>query len=323
MGKESPLDLNRGVAFTAEAQLERTLSDLEVGECSGEQTSLAGVEYAFKHALTQEVAYNSLLIERRKFLHERAAGSMESLYAERLEDHLSELAHHYGLSDNTRKALEYLKRAAQQAVGRSAHMEAVGLFRSALELLRAVPETLERDQEELELQLGLGVPLHAIKGTSSPEMRETYARARELCRQMGESPQLFPVLVGLWGFYNIRAELGTARQLAPPLVSIAEDRQDPDLLLIAHDTVGENLYSGGEFVPARTHLERASSLYYSARHGSLVSLYWMDRGVNSLAYAGRTLWVLGYPDQAVDRVNRALAWRESCPTPIALIWHRS
>jgi len=294
------------------------LSDLQTGEFIYEQPALSGVEYAFKHALTQEVAYNSLLIERRKFLHERAAESMESLYAERLEDHLSELAHHYERSGNSRKALEYLKRAGQQAVGRSAHVEAVGLFRSALELLKAVPETPERDQEELELQLGLGVPLHAIKGTSAPEMRETYARARELCRQMGETRQLFPVLVGLWGFYNGRAELGTARQLAEQLLSIAEDRQDPDLLLIAHDTVGENMYSGGEFVPARTHLERASALYNPSRHRSLPSLYWMNRGVNSLAYAGNALWILGYPDQAVDRVDRALALARELSHPYSL-----
>jgi predicted ATPase len=106
--------------------------------------------------------------------------------------------------------------------------------------------------------------------------------------------------------------------LAQQLLSIAESRQDPDLLLIAHDTVGENMYSRGEFVPARTHLERASSLYDSARHGSLVSLYWMDRGVNSLAYAGSTLWVLGYPDQAVDRVERALALARELSHPFSL-----
>jgi class 3 adenylate cyclase/predicted ATPase len=318
MGKESPLDLIRRVASRAGTQLGRMLSDLQTGEFIYEQPALSGVEYAFKHALTQEVAYNSLLIERRKLLHERAAGSMESLYAERLEDHLSELAHHYERSGNSRKALEYLKRAGQQAVGRSAYVEAVGLFRSALELLKAVPETPERDQEELGLQLGLGVPLHAIKGTSSPEMRETYARARELCQQMGETLRLFPVLVGLWGFYNMRAELDTARQLAQQLLSIAEDRQDPDLLLIAHDTLGENMYSGGEFVPARTHLERASSLYDSARHGSLGSLYWLDRGVSSLGYAGNTLWVLGYPDQAVDRVERALALARELSHPYSL-----
>ena len=318
MGKESPLDLIRRVTSTAVAQLERMLSDLQAGEFIYEQPSLAGVEYAFKHALTQEVAYNSLLIERRKLMHERAAASMESLYSERLDDHLNELAHHYELSDNTRKALEYLKRSAQQAVGRSAHMEAVGRFRSALELLRAVPETPERDQEELELQLGLGVPLHAIKGTSAPEMRETYARARELCQQMGETLRLFPVLVGLWGFYNMRAELGTSRQLAQQLLSIAEDRQDPDLLLIAHDTLGESMWSGGEFVPARTHLERASALYNPSRHRSLVSLYWMDRGVNSLAWTGHTLWILGYPDLAVDRVDRALALARELSHPYSL-----
>src|SRR5260370_20000747 len=135
---------------------------------------------------------------------------------------------------------------------------------------------------------------------------------------MGETRQLFPVLVGLWGFYNGRAELGTARQLAEQLLSIAEDRQDPDLLLIAHDTVGENMYSGGEFVPARTHLERASALYNPSRHRSLPSLYWMNRGVNSLAYAGNALWILGYPDQAVDRVDRALALSRELSHPYSL-----
>src|ERR1700674_3520149 len=103
MGRESPLALISQVTSQSDAELEPRLSALQAGEFIYEQPTAAGVEYTFKHALTQEVAYNSLLVERRKPLHERAAGAMESLYAERLDDHLSDLAHHYQRSDNVTK----------------------------------------------------------------------------------------------------------------------------------------------------------------------------------------------------------------------------
>src|SRR5712664_4243947 len=107
------------------------LSDLQLAEFIYERPAMGDVEYTFKHALTLEVAYNSVLVERRRLLHERAARAIEALFSDRLEDHLSELAHHYERSGNVRKALEYLQRAGQQEVGRSAYVEAVGLFRSA------------------------------------------------------------------------------------------------------------------------------------------------------------------------------------------------
>ncbi len=167
MGRESPLALIRQVTSTADAPLEQMLSDLQAGEFIYEQPALADLEYAFKHALTQEVAYNSLLIERRKVLHERAAASMESLYVERLEDHLSDLAHHYRRSDNVSKAVKFLGRAGRQASQRSSHAEAMGLFTSALELLQVLPETPERIEQELALRLGLGAALTAAKGWSA------------------------------------------------------------------------------------------------------------------------------------------------------------
>jgi len=121
----APLALSRNQAGEGQSELERMLSDLQAGEFIYEQPAPAGVEYTFKHALTQDVAYNSLLIERRKVLHERVAVAMESLYVERLDDHLGDLAHHYSRSDNLSKAVEYLGRAGQQAMRRSAHADAI------------------------------------------------------------------------------------------------------------------------------------------------------------------------------------------------------
>jgi len=115
MGRESPLRVIRQMASVAEVQLERILADLQAGEFVYEQSAATDVEYVFKHALTQEVAYNSLLIERRKQLHERAGQALESMFAGQLDDHLGELARQYSHSDNSTKAIEYLGRAGQQA----------------------------------------------------------------------------------------------------------------------------------------------------------------------------------------------------------------
>src|SRR5713226_479503 len=125
MGRESPLALISRVTSQSDAELEPRLSALQAGEFIYEQPAAAGVQYTFKHALTQEVAYNSLLIERRKLLHERAAVAIEMLYVDQLDDHLSDLAHHFERSRNAGKALEYLGRAAQQAERRSAYVEAI------------------------------------------------------------------------------------------------------------------------------------------------------------------------------------------------------
>ena len=128
-----------------------------------EQPATGGIEYVFKHALTQEVAYNSLLIERRKQLHERAGQAIESIFADQLDDHLTQLAHHYSLSDNADKAVEYLGRAGQQALQRSAHTDAINSLTAAMDLLQKLPQDTERVQRELRLQFALGQALMSVK----------------------------------------------------------------------------------------------------------------------------------------------------------------
>ncbi len=313
MGRESPLGLVRRVASHADTRLDRMLAELRAAEFIYEQPALTDIEYAFKHALTLEVAYNSLLIERRKLLHGRAGAAIEALYADRLDDYLSDLARHYQRSTNIEKALEYLGRAGQQAIQRSSHAEAIELFTSALELLQALPDAPQRLEQELALRLGLGAALSPVKGWSAPEMGEVFARTHELCRQIGETPHLFRALGGLCEYYIVRGEMEPALELAQQVLSIARSVEDTAPLHTAHFLMGQTYFWMGQFMPAQTHLELSCSLYDPARDpfhavpSFRFDLHGFCKGVHPLMFSGTAAWYLGFPDQARDRVERALS----------------
>ncbi|HEV8718400.1 MAG TPA: adenylate/guanylate cyclase domain-containing protein [Candidatus Binatia bacterium] len=320
IGREFPLSLVRQVVLQPEEELYRLLSSLQRKEFLYEQPAFPEVEYAFKHALTQEVAYGSVLQERRKAWHEQTAQAIEVLFHSRLEDHYGELAHHYSRSSNTQKAVEYLQLAGQQAVQRSAHAEAIGHMTTALELLKTLPDTPERTQQELRLQIALGVPLVITKGYSASEVGAVYSRARELCQQMGETPQRFSVLWGLWAFYNARAEFHTSHELGEQLLRLAETGQDLALLVEAHFALGDTLVCLGEFVPARAQLEKGIVLYNPLKHGSHAFLYGQDPGVGALSWAVWALWFLGSPAQALKRTHEALTLAQGLSHPYSLVY---
>ncbi len=311
IGREFPLSLARQVVSLSEAELYRLLSSLQHKELLYEQPAFPDVEYLFKHALTQEVAYGSLPQERRKAIHEQTATAMEALYRVNVEEHYSELAHHYSRSGNTPKAVEYLHKAGQQAVQRCAYTEAISHVTQATELLETLPDTPERTQRAITVQTLLGLALHATRGQAAPEVERAYARARELGQQLGQTPQLFPTLYGLWGFYLVQGELSTTHELGEQLLNLARRDQDPALLLDAHRALGFTLYHLGEFAPAREHAEQAIALYDPRRQN--VSAF--IPGVTALSCAALALWHLGYPDQALKRNEEALtlAWERSHP----------
>src|SRR5262249_42429997 len=198
IGKEFPLSLPTQVANKPQDELHALLSHLQAAEFLYERPAFPEIEYLFKHALTQEVAYNSVLQERRKVLHERTAQALEALYPTTLEDHYSDLAHHYSRSGNTPKAVDYLRRAGRQAVQRSANAEAVTHFTAALEFLQTLAETPERAQQELTLQIALGMPLMLTQGFTAPEVRAVLTRVLALCQQLGDTPHLLPALAVAW-----------------------------------------------------------------------------------------------------------------------------
>jgi len=317
IGKEFSLSLLKQVVDKSEEELYRLLSRLQAGEFIYEQPAFPEVEYIFKHALTQEVAYNSLLMERRSELHERAAKAIEVLFYYRLEDHYGELAHHYNRSGNIPKAVEYLQLAGQQAVQRSANTEAISHLTTALDLLKTLPDTPERTQRELTLQITLGTPLAATKGWAAPEVGKIYTRTRELCQQVGETPQLFPVLQGLWGFYLMRAEIQTAQELGNQLLTLAQNVQDPALLLQAHFASVYSLFCLGELVPARAHLEQSLALYDPQKSRSYAVRTIMSR-VTGLTTEALVLWLLGYPEQGLQKDHEALTLAQELAHPQSL-----
>jgi class 3 adenylate cyclase len=191
IGREFPLPLVQRVAQVSEEALDEMLSHLQNADFINEEPAFPDIEYAFKHALTQEVAYNSLLAERRQLIDQQIAEAMEACYGERLSDHLKELALHYSRSGNALKAIEYLRLAGEQATSRSFLQEAIAQLEAALVLLPKLQDAAVRDQQELAIRIALMMPLNNINQMAAPTNQQNVSRARSLCEQLDQS-QLFP-----------------------------------------------------------------------------------------------------------------------------------
>lgn len=319
LGREFSYDVLQAVSPLDDTALQKELTRLVEAELLYQKGLPPQTRYLFKHALIQDVAYQTLLKSRRQQLHQRVAQVLEKQFPTILESQPELVAYHYTEAGLISQAVPYWHKAGQKAIERSANLEAVAHLSKGLELLSTLPDTPERIQQELLLQIVIGVPLVATKGYGAAEVEKAYARARELCRQVGETPQLFLVLHGLWRFYLVRAELQTAQELATQLLQLAQRLQDPALLLEAHWALGLTLFNLGHFVLAQEHLERSIALYDAHQHHTHVFLYGQDPGVASLAWASWTLWWLGYPDQALKRSQEAvaLAREQSYPHSLA------
>jgi predicted ATPase len=255
------------------ATLQRELGRLVEAEIVYQRGLPPQASYTFKHALIQGAAYESLLKSTRQQYHQRIAQVLESQFPETAEAEPELVAHHYTEAGLNAQAVDHWQRAGQHAIQRSAHAEAIVHLTKGLELLKTLPDTPERLQRELDVQTHLGPVLIATKGYAAQEVEQTYTRARELCQQMGETPQLFLVLSGLRHFYEVRAELQTARGLGEQLLTLAQGVQDPALLVQAHFALGETLWWLGEFAPARILLEQGMAFYNPHQHRSQAIRY--------------------------------------------------
>jgi class 3 adenylate cyclase/predicted ATPase len=317
IGKEFPFGLLRMVAEGGEEDLRGRLARLQAGEFIYEQPAFPEPEYTFKHALTQEVAYGSLLVERRRPLHERTARAIEELYRDRLDEHYGELAHHYDRTENVPKAVEYLHLAGEQAAQRSAYGEAIGQLSRGVELVQTLPESPERARQELFLQLALGPALNVTRGFGTPEGEQAFVRARDLCEQLGEAPQVFRALIGPYTFHLARAELERAGELVQDLLRLARETGESAHLLWAHAAMGETAFWRGELLQAREHLEEAIARYDPKEPQSRgFPFYQIDPGVGARVNLGSTLWQLGYPEQALTRSQESLALARGLSHPV-------
>jgi predicted ATPase/class 3 adenylate cyclase len=317
IGRQFPMRLIRQVIAQPEADLYRLLASLQHKEFLYEQPAFPESEYIFKHALTQEVAYGTVLQEQRKALHERTGQAIEALYKDNLDDHYSELARHYRQSGNTEKAIQYLHLAGQQAAKRSAHAEAITHLTAAMEALKILPDTAGRVQQELTLQILLGASLGVIKGNAAQEVEAVYTRARILCEQAGETAQLAPILFGLRACHLVRGKLHIALDYSKQCLRLARDTKDQTVLLEALTAVGNTFLWLGEFDQARIHLEQSLTLY-DAQYRSHAFSSSQDPGVFSASYLSQVLWGLGYMDQALEKVEKALRLAQELHHPPSL-----
>jgi class 3 adenylate cyclase/tetratricopeptide (TPR) repeat protein/ribosomal protein L40E len=314
IGKNFPLNLVKHITASPDDLLEPMLKGLQTGEFIYEQPALGETEYTFKHALTQEVAYNSVLMERRRLLHERTGEAIEALSKDRIDDHLAELAHHYSRTANTRKAVEYLFRAGSQAEARFAYSEAITRLSSALDFLKHLPDDAERARQELSVQSVLGSSLSAAKGWSAPELEPVYARARELCAQIRDPVLAFRALHGQWAIRWWKLELHDALELADELLASAEKVKAPKMLLAGNFARGTTLISLGQLVSANEHLEKALAIFDLRQPIASLELY----RVSAFGFLCIGLFGLGYPDRAWAKSREMLEVAQRSSDPYAL-----
>ncbi len=275
IGREFPVSLIRAVLIKSGDELARMLNDLQFGEFIYEQPALGDTEYIFKHALTQQVAHDSLLLERRKILHERIGEAIEALYSDRLEEHLPELVNHYKQSNNVHKAVYFLSLAAEQAGSRSAMAEAESYLHDAIGLLSTQRASPERDAIELGLQTTLGALLTG-KSYGAQEKEEPLQRACELCDRVTDSGAVVSALFHIVQFYISRMRMNEARALAERATRLVQTIEDPLHEIGAWHNLGEVLFWLGEPLSVCTYADRALALYEEIPRPALIRYFGLD-----------------------------------------------
>jgi predicted ATPase len=291
IGRQFAYELLATVSQLDATTLQRELGRLVDAEIVYQRGLPPQSTYVFKHALIQDAAYQSLLKSTRQHYHQRIAQVLAAQFPETTEVEPELLAHHSTEAGLTEQAVHYWYQAGQRAIQRSAHTEAIHHLTQGLALLTTLPETPARVSQELRLLVALGTVLIAAKGFAAPEVEPVYTRAYALCQQSEDAPHHFDVLLGLWRFSLVRAELPRAYTLGQHLLTLAHRQQEPALLLGAHYAVGATLFFQGELLPAREHLEQGLALYALPEHQALAFHYGIDPGVLCGVYIAETLWL--------------------------------
>src|SRR5215813_6171854 len=274
--------------------------------------------YGFRHALYQELLYERIPVSRRARWHHQIGMRLEEAFGPRAGEAAAELAVHFVHGRDDHRAVQYLQRAAETAVQRHAHREALGYLTRALDLLKTQPDTPERAQWELRLLLALGPVVIAAKGYAAADVERVYSRALQLCQHLGEIPQLFPVLVGLRKFYQVRAAYQTAHELGERLLVMAQSLHDPALLLEGRFGIGISLYYLGDFVASREQYTQGLVLYDTQQPRSRAAFFGQDTGVACYTFEALALWLLGYPDQALHRSREGLTLAQQLAHPFSV-----
>jgi class 3 adenylate cyclase/predicted ATPase len=320
IGRRFSYELLRGIAQRSDAELQRTLGALVDAELVYAEGLIPDTTYLFKHALIQEAAYGSLLKRRRTELHRAVADCLATEFPAVAEAQPEVVAEHYTAATLAPEAMRWWQTAGERANKRAAHAEAIKHYGTALELLAGLPGDVMRDRAELGLRVPLGLSLASSRGYAAPEVEENYRRAHELCQRLGETAELFPVVRGLCTFYIVRDNHLVASQLADQCLRIGQETRTIEYLIEGYNALGYATFYLGELRRSRALLEQGVALYESHRGSPLPSLTPQDPGVACLSLLASVLWLLGHPDQAVQRLEDALALARGLESPFSLAY---
>ena len=291
--------------------------------------------YTFKHALVRDAAYATLSRGKRQRLHKRIADALENGFALTVETQPELLAHHLAEAGFAERAIDYLRRAGQRSIERSANAEAIGHLTRALELLQSRPDNPQRKRAAFPLEAMLSQAMIASYGYTAPSTRETLRRARALIDNSTDPLPKFAVLYGLWASHYTAGEPAKLWDTAVEFLTEAERTNDATALCVAHRLVGTTHVARGEFAAALRHLKLASMLYELGRDAGYQQLnqnsgalerhanyhqFGQDIGASALCYLSWALWHLGYVDQASEAATEAVKLAEKLSHPHTLVY---
>jgi tetratricopeptide (TPR) repeat protein len=315
IGREFSYDLLSAASQIDEGDMLSALSLLEQADIIYRVGISPYLRFAFKHALLRDAIYDSLLRSKRQQIHADIAAILEHDFPELAENQPEILAYHYQEAGNYQLAIRCWFKSGQRALAHSANVEAIAHFRKALQPLNALPETPERTKQEIDILLALGIPLIAVHGYASEETSEAFSRARTLCLRLGNIPEYFQALFGLWGHSWMCGKNDDALRMAEEFLSRSRASSDPVLLMVAHRVMGSTLLTIGDFQSSANHFEESIKLSISKGKQPLYHLYMVEPQVASLLLLSWDLWFLGHPDQSLSRVSEALALAQNLGHP--------
>ncbi len=306
LGREFAYEMLQAIASLEETALQDGLSQLVNAELLYQRGRPPRAKYIFKHALVQDAAYQSLLKRTRQFYHRQVAELIEKRFPETVEAQPELVAHHYTEASLTEKAVAYWTLAGEKAIQRSANVEAVDHLSRGLELLRELPETPERSEQELAMELVFGPALVATKGYGDPKVGLAYDRAWEICQQIPESPHVFIVLRGRQLHEMLAGEVPKARKIAKDLMELAEQNRNSAMLVGGQHTLAQTNFYLGEFTEAMNHAEAGIAAYDRKEH-KFPNWPGGHPGTQCYIWAALAAWMLGFPDRARELCESALA----------------
>jgi class 3 adenylate cyclase/tetratricopeptide (TPR) repeat protein/ABC-type lipoprotein export system ATPase subunit len=320
IGREFAFDLLEATAPSPPQEVRVAVDRLrEAGLLSRREFS-AIETYSFKHALVQETAYSSMLRSERQPLHLRIAETLSTKFVDVAEGAPEVVAYHYTQAREITPAINYWLKAGRQAGKRSAFMEAVTHFETALKLLEELPQDKTRLELELQLQQSLANASIAAKGFGAPQTIVAFNRALDLCKELGSGPQMFAVLNGLVGAHLMGAEIPKARALAQDLLALATERDDKTALLMGHRVLGMSLFMLGELAQAKRELREAMALYDPEQHAPLALIFSHDFKATAQVYLGVVTALCGDIDEGVGHSLDALSYAQELRHPHSICY---